>query len=161
MSSQSIKSKIKSILPRPVFEALSFIRGSLYAEKIPDSDYYVSCVTGKNGIEIGGPSSVFKHTLPLYKKIDSLDGVNFSGTTLWEGNIKEGQTFNYYKKKMGRQYISDGTDLSKISDSIYDFALSSNCLEHIANPLKALKEWGRILKDDGFLILILPKKKQL
>ena len=159
MSTQSIKSRIRSFLPHPLLEALFQIRDGLYAEKIPDSDRYVSCVTGKYGIEIGGPSSLFKHTLPLYKKIDGLDSVNFSGTTIWEGNIKEGRTFSYYKNKVGFQYISDGTDLSKISDSVYDFVLSSNCLEHIANPLNALKEWGRTLKDDGFLILILPNKK--
>jgi SAM-dependent methyltransferase len=36
--------------------------------------------------------------------------------------------------------------------------LSSHSLEHIANPLKALYEWRRILTRDGQLLLILPNK---
>ena len=31
-------------------------------------------------------------------------------------------------------------------------------MEHIANPIKALNEWLRIIKDDGYIILILPEK---
>lgn len=155
----SVKSIIKSVLPTYIFKTLSYMRGILYAEKIPDSNYYISCVSGKNGIEIGGPSPVFKYSLPLYQKIGGLDGANFSNSTLWEGSIKEGKTFNYYKKKLGFQFVSDGTDLSKILNNSYDFILSSNCLEHIANPLRALKEWRRILKNDGFLIIVLPNKK--
>jgi ubiquinone/menaquinone biosynthesis C-methylase UbiE len=146
-------------LPRPAFEALSAIKHHLCPEKVPDSNYYVSYFYGKKGIEVGGPSPLFKNALPLYKKIKSLDGVNFSNSTLWEGKIEEGPTFNFYKNKMGFQFISDSTDLSQISDAYYDFVLSSNCLEHIANPLKALSEWKRILKDDGLLLLILPNKK--
>jgi predicted SAM-dependent methyltransferase len=34
--------------------------------------------------------------------------------------------------------------------------LSSHSLEHIANPLKALTEWLRILKKGGTLLVILP-----
>lgn len=29
-------------------------------------------------------------------------------------------------------------------------------MEHVANPIKALKEWNRVLKNDGFMILVLP-----
>ena len=31
----------------------------------------------------------------------------------------------------------------------YDVLLSSHTLEHIANPLRALSEWKRIVGDDG------------
>ncbi len=158
MLTQSAKAKIKSILPRWVFGALSAIIYHVFERKIHHHNAYINYVCGKKGIEIGGPSSIFRYKLPLYKKIDSLDGVNFSNSTLWEGEIKEGRTFNFFKKKKGFQFVSDGTELSGISDASYDFLLSSNCLEHIANPLKALSEWKRILKDDGVLILVLPNK---
>lgn len=45
-----------------------------------------------------------------------------------------------------------------IADYSYDFLLSSNCLEHVANPLKALFEWHRVLRPGGYLILVLPRK---
>ena len=35
---------------------------------------------------------------------------------------------------------------------------ASHILEHIANPLKALKEWLRIIINNGYLILVLPEK---
>ncbi|MGH2649529.1 MAG: methyltransferase domain-containing protein [Ginsengibacter sp.] len=41
----------------------------------------------------------------------------------------------------------------------YDFVLSCNNLEHMANPLKAVLEWKRILKKDGVMILVLPNKE--
>ena len=31
-------------------------------------------------------------------------------------------------------------------------------MEHIANPLKSLKEWNRVTKTNGILLLILPNK---
>ena len=53
----------------------------------------------------------------------------------------------------------DATDLNKIPDLSYEFILSSNCLEHVANPIKALKEWVRVLKGDSLILLVLPSKE--
>jgi SAM-dependent methyltransferase len=115
---------------------------------------------GKAGIEIGGPSAIFGEgsLVPVYHIIGSLDGCNFSTKTIWEGNINSGETFNYYKNKTGTQYICEATDLRIIPNSMYDFVISSNCLEHVANPLKALNEWLRIIKSRGVILLILPNK---
>jgi ubiquinone/menaquinone biosynthesis C-methylase UbiE len=60
---------------------------------------------------------------------------------------------------LGRQYILDGSHLDEIADEKYDFLLSSHNLEHIANPLKAVKEWVRVLKPGGFILLVLPDKR--
>ncbi|ORB05988.1 hypothetical protein BST30_12110 [Mycobacterium mantenii] len=97
--------------------------------------------------------------LPLYQFVRGLDGVNFSASTIWEGRIRGGQNFNYHHKKRGQQFITDATDLHGIDAARYDFALSSNCLEHIANPIKALLEWNRVLKAGGGLILVVPNKE--
>ena len=88
-----------------------------------------------------------------------LDGCNFSNITIWEGNIESGEKYNYYKNKNGVQYISEATDLSLIPNSKYDFIISSNCLEHVANPLKAIEEWIRVVKKGGLLLLVLPNKE--
>ena len=58
----------------------------------------------------------------------------------------------------GDIYFQDATDLNKIDDSKYDFVICSNVLEHIANPLKALNEFKRVLKN-GFIAIIVPYYK--
>lgn len=117
---------------------------------------YVAAVAGKSGLEVGGPSTIFKTVLPVYQAVSTLDGVNFSCSTMWEGEIRGGAGFYYLGNRSGVQYIADATDLSEIEAGVYDFVLSSNCLEHVANPIKALLEWRRVLRPNGTFILVLP-----
>lgn len=113
-----------------------------------------------NGIEIGGPSSIFKlkGAIPIYLFASKVDGVNFANNTLWEGKINEGDNYNYYNNLVGHQFIAEGTNLSEVKTGAYDFVLSCHSLEHIANPIKALKEWNRVLVNGGKIVLVLPNK---
>jgi len=116
---------------------------------------------GKSGIEIGGPSQVFtsRGIFPVYSIAGHLDNCNFGSVTVWEGHIDEGYTFEFDRRKpKGRQFIAEATDMKAIPSGSYDFVLSSHVLEHTANPILALTEWIRVLKDDGVLVLILPHK---
>lgn len=114
---------------------------------------------GKRGLEIGGPSSVFDYSIPIYPLIGSLDNCVFSKSTLWEGERGAGMSFRYsFGNRVGMNFIAEGSELSCIEDSSYDFILSSHSLEHIANPLKALNNWKRVLRRNGFLLLVLPDK---
>lgn len=118
-------------------------------------------VSSNNGIEIGGTSSIFekRNMIPVYPFVHSLDNCNFSSNTVWEGKIEEGLKYFYDKKHLpGRQYVLEATDLCEIEDDRYDFLLSSHMIEHTANPIKALKEWLRIVKENGHLILVVPHK---
>ncbi|MEO8770792.1 MAG: methyltransferase domain-containing protein [Ferruginibacter sp.] len=122
---------------------------------------YLSALHGLNGLEVGGPSPIFTVNgfLPIYKEINNLDGCNFSNNTVWEGSIQEGKNY-HYGNKTGFQIISDGTKLAGIPNGKYDFVLSCHSIEHIANPIKALTEWKRIITDDGYLVLVVPHKDQ-
>ena len=115
----------------------------------------------KIGLEIGGPSSIFglKGYFPVYLFAKRVDSVNYSTETVWEGRISEGWNFNYFKLRKGYQYIQEASELKNISLGSYDFLLSSHSLEHIANPVKALKIWHTLLKPNGELVLVLPDKK--
>lgn len=121
----------------------------------------MSQIENKNGIEIGGPSAIFGDSgyLPVYKIAQNIDGCNFSAQTIWEGTLKEGENYQYYPKKVGYQFILDGSDLNKISDSQYDFLLSCHNIEHYANPIKALLEWKRVVKENGTLVIVFPNPK--
>lgn len=132
----------------------------LFNSKIPGLRSWVSLIKNKSGLEIGGPSGIFtaNNYLPIYPYVSSLDGVNFSSETIWEGEIEEG---NYYRygQKTGFQFIAEGTNLNGIKDNTYDFVLSCNNLEHIANPIKSLLEWKSVIKTGGCIILVLPRKE--
>lgn len=122
---------------------------------------YQSLFENKTGLEIGGPSRIFnrKDHLPVYKYAKKIDGINFSGKTIWEGTISEGLNYQYAPGKIGYQFICEGNELAGINDNTYDFVLSSHNLEHFANPLKAVAEWKRVLRKQGVMLLILPDKR--
>jgi SAM-dependent methyltransferase len=118
---------------------------------------------GKSGIEIGGPSAVFARSgsFPVYPLAEGLDNVNFSNDTSWNADHpNSGTLFQYDKeKRTGVQYLGEATSLDALATGAYDFVLSSHMLEHTANPIKALTEWKRLLKEHGILVLIVPNKK--
>ncbi|MDR3566931.1 MAG: class I SAM-dependent methyltransferase [Syntrophobacteraceae bacterium] len=147
----------KRMLPSGIIDILYRIK--YRNEALTSANVYIDALRGKSGVEIGGPSAtIFNFILPIYEAISHLDGVNFSTSTMWEGKISEDSKYNYCRKKCGRQYITETTDLSIFDTNRYDFVVSSNCLEHVANPLKALVEWVRVVKPGGYILLVLPNK---
>ena len=116
-------------------------------------------LSAKCRVEIGGPSHVLDSNLPIYRHVQSLDNCVFAEETHWEGQRASGATFHFDQgKRTGNNFITEGSTLEGIGDATYDFVLSSHNLEHIANPLKALQNWKRVLKPRGFLLLVLPDK---
>lgn len=123
---------------------------------------FKSAVRGKHGLEIGGPSSHFNdgNILPLYKEIASLDNCVFSRTTVWEGTREDHTAFKFYPGKPGKHLVLDATNLSAVPRHSYDFLIASHCLEHIANPIKALKQWSSVTRPNGALIIFLPEHQK-
>jgi SAM-dependent methyltransferase len=120
-----------------------------------------SFVHGAIGMEIGGPSALFARggLIPIYPMAERVDNCNFAASTLWEDRIVAGDSFAFQSGKApGRQFILEGADLKDIPSGSYDFVLSSNMLEHTANPLHALHEWKRLLRPGGGLILVVPHR---
>lgn len=120
---------------------------SLLAKKIKE------IVKNKNGIEIGGPSN--NTGAIIYYNANIMDNVIFSEETVWSKHKNE---YKYLHNKVGKVIINDAINIANVLNDSYDFLFASHVLEHIANPIKALKEWLRIIKNDGYLILILPEK---
>jgi SAM-dependent methyltransferase len=128
---------------------------------IRDAGLIRQLVLGKIGLEIGGPSGIFSRSgeIPIYPTLARLDCCNFSDQTLWENSLKEGPFFRYdEKKEPGWQFICEASDLHAISTATYDCVLSSHAIEHLANPLRGLEEWLRVLKDGGILVLVVPHR---
>jgi SAM-dependent methyltransferase len=108
----------------------------------------------KRGLEVGGPSDTGK---PIYNVALSLDNAVFSPNTVW---ARHENVYKYPNNegKIGKVIINDAVNLISIPNNSYDFIFASHTLEHIANPLKALTEWKRVIVSGGYIILILPEK---
>jgi SAM-dependent methyltransferase len=114
----------------------------------------------KYALEIGGPTPLFQRKnkkFPIYAELLSLDNCNFSEANFWS-SLKEGELIKFDNKNSGKQIIADASDLSKIENSLYDIILNSHVIEHIANPIKALNDWKRVIKDKGILVMVVPHK---
>jgi len=45
-----------------------------------------------------------------------------------------------------------------LEDNTLDYILSSHVIEHVPNPIKAFMEWNRVLKNNGIIFMIFPKR---
>lgn len=110
-------------------------------------------------LEIGGYSSFFAAggLLPIYPVVHVLDNVNYAANNMWNNTLPDG-TSSIPGRPPGRQYLREATSLTGLSSTAYDVVISSHTLEHVANPLLALREWRRVCRRSGTLILILPHR---
>lgn len=146
-----------------LLRAIRFRARSLLAGQAKSFLTYKDLFVGKSGIEIGGPSQTFsrKGIFPVYPLVENLDNCNFSGTTVWGDSADQGRTYQFdLTKPCGQQHIAEATAMEGVLSNVYDFVLSSHMLEHTANPILALSEWKRVLKNDGILVLLLPDRKR-
>lgn len=163
---RGLLSEIRSVAPMHSIKKMlgtrgvAFLRSCLH-RNTSGLDEYKNRLGGKKAIEIGGPSEPFSDHgfLPVYSVLASADNCLFSDETIWTGKVGDGSGFHYHPaRKPGFQFFCDGTDLRQVPNASYQALLASHCLEHIANPLRALNEWNRVLTGDGLLLLILPHK---
>lgn len=61
--------------------------------------------------------------------------------------------------RMVPDYVTSASNLYFAGDSEFGFVCSSHVLEHIPNPIIALKEWLRVIKDDGIVYCAVPDKR--
>jgi SAM-dependent methyltransferase len=97
--------------------------------RLRDSRYATRYFAGA-GIDIGGrPDPLFLYA-ELFPRITSV--------RVWD--LEDG----------------DATLMDGVSDNSYDFVFSSHCLEHLMDPVTGLRNWFRILRPGGHLIITVP-----
>lgn len=93
--------------------------------------------TGGRGLDVGcGVNKAYPHMIGVDSKKDK---------ELFNNNVKP-------------DVVADALDLGMFADGSMDFVFSSHTLEHIQEHKKALKEWWRVIKPGGHLVLYLPHK---
>ncbi len=125
------------IKSRILWHALSPIKIKGYKKLIP-------LFSNKKGIRMGGDLNTkeFQKCLSYSKKIIDVNILS-----------------EYMGKPTNADYLTDATNLSFAKNNEFDFVCSSNLLEHISNPIKALYEWKRVIKKGGFIYCGVPDKR--
>jgi SAM-dependent methyltransferase len=52
----------------------------------------------------------------------------------------------------------DAEYLTTVSSNHYDFVHSAHCLEHMVDPEVALKNWVRVCKPGGYIVVVIPEE---
>jgi SAM-dependent methyltransferase len=136
---------------------LMTISRNLRTDPLPFYNDIKESINGRCGVDIGGPSDIFtnRNLLPLYCDAGRMDIINYSNNTAWSS--RQSKYFLNNKSLIkGEFFVMEASELSESHKIRYDFLASSHCLEHIANPIFALKGWRSALRKGGDLILVVP-----
>ncbi len=120
----------------------------------------VECLRGRCGLEIGGPSPIFgrEGKIPVYPNAGRIDNVVFASQTIWHAADASGRFDFDAERPPGQQLVTEGATLPGLQAASYQFILSSHMLEHLANPLGALRRWRELLVCTGHLLLVVPHR---
>ena len=55
--------------------------------------------------------------------------------------------------------LDDGQKLATLADGSQDFVIANHVIEHMASPIEALLNWGRVLRKGGRLFVAAPDKR--
>jgi SAM-dependent methyltransferase len=55
--------------------------------------------------------------------------------------------------------IDDGATLKTVPDEAFDYLIAAHVLEHVEDPISALKTWVRVTKPGGHIIIAVPDKR--
>lgn len=97
--------------------------------RLADSNFSSRYFVG-NGVDIGGKPD----PLVLYREL--FHGITDLKTWDWDDG--------------------DAQFMHGVQDGTFDFVHSSHCLEHLVAPAEGLRNWFRILRPNGFLIVTVP-----
>ena len=126
------------------------------SRRLPEA-FYEHVNAGRRGLEIGGPSALFgeRGLLPVYSVLESVDCVQWATSTFWH-DLDPTIGFAPDGKTTGKLHILDDVGLATLPSEHYDLVLSSHVIEHIANPLRALAAWRRVMVSGGYVLTVAP-----
>ena len=153
-----IKSVINYVMNnRPLFindyKELSYDTiNSINNKKTKDSKLVNKYLSGLHGIEIGGASfadfGINAININIVSNSDNVKS-NYS-------DFEEYKWVGYFKNV---NLVCNGDQLP-FKDGTVDFVFSSHVIEHFYDPISALLEWNRVVKDGGYIFLIVPHKER-
>ncbi|MFA6184016.1 MAG: class I SAM-dependent methyltransferase [Parcubacteria group bacterium] len=114
----------------------------------------------------------FPESALAHKYLDGLKGLEIGGSAhnpfgLNTQNIDYTEEETVFKREelemrgdfLKVDIVAQGDDLP-IEDNSQDFVINSHVLEHFSDPIKALKEWYRVVREGGYIFIIVPHKER-
>jgi acetyltransferase-like isoleucine patch superfamily enzyme/SAM-dependent methyltransferase len=114
----------------------------------------------------------FKESTLAHRLLDGLEGIEIGGSAhnpfgLRTRNVDFTSEITYFKQEeiklcgaaLPVDIVSPGDNLP-LNDNSVDFVVSSHVIEHFPDPIKALREWYRVVKPGGYLYVIAPHKER-
>jgi acetyltransferase-like isoleucine patch superfamily enzyme/SAM-dependent methyltransferase len=114
----------------------------------------------------------FKESALAHRLLDGLEGLEIGGSAhnafgLKTRNVDFCGDLTVFKQEeikvcgeaLPVDIVAPGDDLP-LEDSSVDFVISSHVIEHFPDPIKALKEWHRVVRPGGYLYIIAPHKER-
>src|ERR1700761_1923497 len=115
----------------------------------------------------------FQHSALAHRLLDGLEGIEIGGSAhnpfgLKTRNVDRFPADSVFKDEERQQcgetlpidIMAPGDDLP-LADHSVDFVISSHVMEHFPDPIKALKEWHRVVRPGGYIYVIAPHKERI
>jgi len=123
---------------------------------------------------ISGNTKIFKEHELAHALLDGLNGLEIGaaahnpfGLRARNVALPEGHEIyaEYQRREMGVEPapvdIWSSADRIPVPDASQDFIVSSHVIEHLPNLIAAFAEWNRIVRDGGYVFMIVPLKGAL
>jgi SAM-dependent methyltransferase len=136
-----MKEKLKTLLPGKIWKTLQWLKKKLLAIKYRTIGRpFVPGETSK-----AHSRRVRERFFEKYCKGNGLD-IGFGSDLI----TKDAKGYDF--EHGNAQYLKG------VKDNSYDFVYSSHTLEHLSDPVEGVKNWFRVVKPGGYLIIYLPHR---
>jgi SAM-dependent methyltransferase len=101
-------------------------------------------------LDIGCSSGIF---------LKELEALGFKSDNLYGVDISENAIANCKANGISNSYVMDAQNITL--RETFDISIASDCLEHLADDTKALKNWKSLLKTGGTMYVFVPAFQSL
>lgn len=138
--------KVKKYVPKSVFLAYNRLKERFHI-KFPESALAHRYLDGMKGLEIGGSTH---NPFGLDTK-----NVDYTAETNQYKKLEE----KFVGQALSVDIVAPGDNIP-LPDESQDFVISAHVIEHFPDPIKALKEWYRLIRKGGYIFMIVPHKER-
>jgi len=143
-------SAVKALAKGAAIRLRNFLRMAAGTDDLSIREFVASRFLRGEGIEIGALDKPMP--VPKRARVSYVD--RMSNADLLE------QYPDYRGKRLAPvEIIDDGQTLAKVPAASQDFVIANHFLEHCADPIRALQNMFRVLRDDGIIFLSIPDKR--